>query len=289
MIPWKDNLSCRTFPIATIILIVINALAFAVELMVPADQMQSFFETWAVVPHKVSTAFASGDPGLMAMALLSICTAMFLHGGWAHLFGNMIFLQAFGRSVESRMGSVKYTLFYLLGGFAAWGMHMFTDPSSTTPALGASGAIAAVLGAYLVFFPKAEFKTLIMVGIIPVMAVISAWWLLLAWFGMQLISGVGGLQDAGGGGVAYWAHIGGFLAGVLIGAAWAMIRPQSDICYVQLNCDCHCKGGACKKNHKHKFEVIRLWGAKPAQGSQGHACEHKPKIKDDKDGPDPIG
>lgn len=269
MIPLRDNLSCRTFPIATLVLIALNLVAFAIELMLPANAIGSFFQTWAVVPSKVTHAFASGDPSLIAMAMLSFLTASFLHGGWAHIIGNMVFLQAFGRAVEARFGVWRYVGFYLLGGGAAWGMHMFTETASRIPALGASGAIAAVLGAYLVFYPKAEFKTLFMMGFLPVLAVIRAYWLLVVWFALQLYSGIGGLMDpSAGAGVAYWAHIGGFLFGMVAAGLVAWLRPVSSVCYVPLSCACNC-AGKCTKNHR--WEVLKFWQTKkPCDGGHHH-------------------
>lgn len=264
MIPLKDNLSCRVFPLATLILIALNCVAFAVELMVPEAQMQDFFMTWAMVPAKIAQAFASGDPMAIGMSLLTVCTAMFMHGGWSHLIGNMVFLQAFGRAVEARLGAIWYVLFYIGGGFAAWGLHMVTDPASTVPALGASGAIAAVLGAYLVLYPKAEFKTLFMMGILPILAVIRAYWLLLVWFALQLFSGIGGLiEPSTGGGVAYWAHIGGFLFGLFIAGVALMIKPVSTVCYTPMSCDCDCNEDECP-HHGRRVRVLGLRWFRPS-------------------------
>lgn len=269
MIPLRDNLSCKVFPIVTLVLIALNCVAFAIELMLPESAIEAFFQTWAVVPGKVTDAFTSGNPALIAMALLSVLTAMFLHGGWAHILGNMIFLQAFGKAVEARLGTWRYIGFYLLGGFAAWGLHMLPDPLSRIPALGASGAIAAVLGAYLVFYPKAEFKTLFITPL-PILAVVRAYWLLLVWIIMQLVPGINELLDpSSGGGVAYWAHIGGFLFGVAAAGLFAWIKPVNSVCYTPLSCDCDC-AGKCKKNHNHKWKLVRFWQSKPACNRGGH-------------------
>lgn len=267
MIPLKDNLSCKAFPIATWIFVALNCVAFAIELLVPSAQSESFFNSWAVVPARISHAFASGDPTAIGLALLTVFTAMFMHAGWAHLIGNMVFLQAFGRAVEARLGSLCYALFYLVGGFAAWGLHMFIDPASNVPALGASGAIAAVLGAYLVLYPKAEFKTLTFtfVGVIPLpmLIVISAYWFLPVWFTSQLISGVGGLLDPKvGAGIAYFAHIGGFLLGLLIAGVCLLLRPESGECYAQLDCGCDCSNSSCGCDTHHapvsRYRIIGM-------------------------------
>ncbi len=258
MIPLRDNLSCKVFPIATILLIALNVLAFGIELMLPANAVEPFFQTWAVVPAKVSHAFASGSPALIGMALLSILTAMFLHGGWMHLIGNMVFLQAFGRATEARMGSLRFVAFYMLGGFAAWGLHMFTDPMSVAPALGASGAIAAVLGGYLIFYPKSKFQAFTLAPM-PLLVTVSAYWLLPVWFITQLNDGITGLMSPeAGGGVAYWAHIGGFLAGMILAGLWAHFRPSEGVCYVPFKCDhSHCHDEHCTKDHK--VRMLRFW------------------------------
>jgi membrane associated rhomboid family serine protease len=274
MIPLKDNLSCKTFPVVTLVLIAINAVAFGIELMLPPDAVGAFFQTWAVVPSKVTHAFTSGDPALIAMSLLSVLTAMFLHGGWSHIIGNMIFLQAFGRAVEGRLGWWRYIGVYLLGGFAAWGLHMFVDPMSSIPALGASGAIAGVLGAYLVFYPKAEFKTLFIVGFLPLLAVIRAYWLLAAWFIMQMVPAIAELaQPSVGGGVAYWAHIGGFLFGMIAAGWYAWRKPVSSVCYTPLTCDCTCAGG-CTKKHGHRFLRSKLQSGQKPCGRGGSDHHH---------------
>lgn len=267
MIPLKDNLSCKVFPIATLIIIALNCIAFAIELMVPEAQQQAFFMSWCVVPAKISASLASGDLIAIGMSFLTVLTAMFLHGGWAHLIGNMVFLQAYGRSAEARLGTLQFVGFYLLGGFAAWGLHMFIDPLSPVPALGASGAIAAVLGGYLIFFPKAEFKTLIIAGILPILAVIRAYWLLIVWFVTQLVSGVGGLVDPSeGGGVAYWAHIGGFLFGTLAAGIWMLMTPTNAACYEPMDCGCDC--GTCGEEgcKKHRNNKVRILGLRYFRG-----------------------
>ncbi|MBY0358458.1 MAG: rhomboid family intramembrane serine protease [Candidatus Obscuribacterales bacterium] len=236
MIPLRDNLNCRGDALLTYLLIGLNCFAFLIELMVPESAAGAFMYTWAVVPAKITAALASGEPILIAMAVVSIFSAMFLHGGIMHILGNMIFLQAFGRAVENRLGKVWFLLFYLAGGFAAWGFHYYTDPASKIPALGASGCIAAVLGGYLLFYPKAKFRTLLMIGPLPLLATIRAYWFLIIWFGSQLLPGIAGMISPASSGVAYWAHIGGFIAGIGMAALWATCFPESDVCYAPNNC-----------------------------------------------------
>jgi len=155
--------------------------------------------------------------------LASIFVAMFLHGGWLHLGGNMLFLWVFGNNVEDRLGGVVYPLFYVMGGLAAAGLQIAFDPSSAIPSLGASGAIGAVLGAYAVLFPHARVTTLVIFFFITVVEVRAAF-LLGAWLLLQVFSGVGQLGTDVNGGVAFWAHVGGFAFGA--GVAWLFYRPR---------------------------------------------------------------
>ncbi len=155
---------------------------------------------------------------------LAIFVAMFLHGGWFHLAGNMLFLWIFGNNVEDRLGYVVYPLFYVLGGLAASALQLAIAPNSTIPSLGASGAIGGVLGAYIVLFPHARVTTLIIFFFITVIEV-PAGVILAIWFVLQLFSGVGQLaSEVSGGGVAYWAHVGGFAFGALV--AWLFYRGR---------------------------------------------------------------
>ena len=155
--------------------------------------------------------------------LASIFVAMFLHGGLLHIGGNMLFLWIFGNNVEDRLGYIVYPLFYVMGGLAAAGLSLAFGPNSTIPSLGASGAIGAILGAYLVMFPRARVLTLIFFFFITWIE-LPASIVLLAWFGLQLISGVGQLGTHVSGGVAYWAHVGGFGFGALV--AWVFYRDR---------------------------------------------------------------
>ena len=153
----------------------------------------------------------------------SVFVAMFLHGGWLHIGGNMLFLWIFGNNVEDRLGWVVYPVFYFAGGLAATGLQLAFGPSSVIPNLGASGAIAGVLGAYLVLFPRARVLTLVIFFLITVIE-LPAVVLLGAWFVLQLFSGVGGLGTNVNGGVAYWAHVGGFVFGMVV--AWVFFRGR---------------------------------------------------------------
>jgi membrane associated rhomboid family serine protease len=205
MLPLGDDDSARrTFPVVTIALIVVNALFFLVEL----GGGDAFIERWSVVPARL-LANPAGD-------FLTIFTAMFMHAGWLHLLGNMLYLWIFGDNVEDRLGQGKFLIFYLLCGVAATFAQVFVNPSSNVPNLGASGAIAGVLGAYLLMFPRGSVRVLMGRAIIPMPAlVVIGFWALL-----QFLSGFGAIvateQTTNTGGVAYMAHVGGFVAGLIL-------------------------------------------------------------------------
>ena len=196
-----DNSSRRTVPLVTYGLIVLNVLFFFVEL----SGGDAFIMRWAFVPSRF-LANPVGD-------FLTLFTSMFMHAGWVHLGGNMLYLWIFGDNVEDRFGHVKFIIFYLISGLAATFAQLAFSLDSNVPNLGASGAIAGVLGAYLVMFPQGRVQVLMGRGIIPVPALM----VIGLWFVLQLFSGIGsigGTTDTGG--VAYMAHIGGFIAGFVL-------------------------------------------------------------------------
>ena len=196
-----DNSERRTFPIVTYALIALNILFFFVEL----SGGESFIQQWSVVPRRLLANPAGDFP--------TIFTSMFMHAGWLHLLGNMLYLWIFGDNVEDSFGHAKFLLFYLLCGIAATFAQVVFSAGSNVPNLGASGAIAGVLAAYIVLFPRGQVKVMMGRGIIPMPAlVVIGFWIVL-----QLISEVGAIsQTADTGGVAYLAHIGGFIAGLLL-------------------------------------------------------------------------
>ena len=197
-----DNTQRRTTPVVTFALIGLNVLVFLAELS-GGDQ---FITNWAFVPARFSE-----DPGANAVTLFS---AMFMHGGWLHLFGNMLFLWIFGDNVEDRFGHGKFLIFYLLAGLAATFSQYWVSPESGIPNVGASGAIAGVLGAYIFLFPQSRVNVLLgrQIVAMPAFAVLGMWIVL------QLVSGVGTIAatDESAGGIAYMAHIGGFVSGLLM-------------------------------------------------------------------------
>ncbi len=202
MIPvGDDDRMRRTTPIVTYILIALNFIVFFLELA----GGDAFIERWSFVPGR----FLSNPAG----DFITLFTAMFMHGGWAHILGNMLYLWIFGDNVEDRFGHLKYLIFYLLCGLAASFAQLAVNPGSNVPNLGASGAIAGVLGAYLVMFPQGRVNVLLGRQVTAMSALI----VIGLWFVLQLFSGFGSITNAADtGGVAYMAHVGGFIAGVVL-------------------------------------------------------------------------
>ena len=205
MIPISDVIPSRTAPIVTMALIVVNLLIFLYERSLSEPVLQLFIGQYALIPA-----------GFHWPALF---TSQFLHAGWAHVLSNMLYLWIFGDNVEDRLGHVPFLVFYLGAGAAAALLQTLFNPFSSVPMVGASGAIAGVMGAYFVLYPQSRVLTLIFLFIFVDIVEIPAIFFLGIWFLMQLLSGVGslGVSNAAGGGVAFWAHIGGFVAGLLIG------------------------------------------------------------------------
>jgi len=208
MIPLYDTVRTHKFPFVNLLLIVINVLAFLYELQLGPAALEGFIFTWGSIP-----ADLIGDP---ANAWVNIFTSMFLHGGWFHLISNMWFLHIFGDNVEGRMGGMRYLVFYLLSGVAAVLLQTYLQPASSVPMIGASGAIAGVLGAYLISFPRSRIASLVPIIFIFTIIEIPAAIFLLLWFVTQLYSGLFAMQGAAASGIAWWAHIGGFIFGVLM-------------------------------------------------------------------------
>jgi membrane associated rhomboid family serine protease len=223
MIPVGDSTRRRTTPYVNLAIIAACVLVFLYELSLNALQINDFFRNWGVVPHDLVDWWGSPS-GVEEPA--TVATAMFIHGGWLHLIGNMLYLWVFGDNVEDAMGHGRYLLFYLLAGVGAVALQVYVDPNSRVPMVGASGAIAGVLGAYLVLYPRATIAVLIpwlwFFGAFPVPAA----FLIVFWFLLQLFSGVAALGTATGvtEGVAFWAHVGGFGTGLAL--VWVFKRRQ---------------------------------------------------------------
>lgn len=212
MIPLHDDNPTQRIPIVTMIFIGICVTVFLYQTNLPQEAAELFAFQYGAIPAIVFGQASLPDEAVALPASLTLVSSMFLHGGWMHLLGNMLYLWIFGNNIEDVMGHVKFTVFYLLCGILAALSHALTDPSSQIPMVGASGAISAVLGAYLLLFPRAHVLVLLpAIGMTRVAAGI----VLGMWFVTQLISG-GMSVGAAGGGVAFFAHIGGFIAGMAL-------------------------------------------------------------------------
>lgn len=208
MIPLKDYNPTRTFPIVNYVLIALNVAVFVYQATLPAHAYKAFLMANATVPQRIP-AFLAGHLGFQ-MAFYPLFTSMFLHGGLMHLLGNMLFLYIFGDNVEDTFGHIGYLIFYLFCGIGSGLVHVLFNLHSSLPAIGASGAISGVMGAYAVLFPQARVLMLFFIFLIPVPAVLVLGY----WFALQFLAGIGQLGAAATGGVAFWAHIGGFVIGL---------------------------------------------------------------------------
>jgi membrane associated rhomboid family serine protease len=219
VLPLSDHNPRRTAPVVNILLIAANLLMFLWEVSLGYD-LEPVLAHVAFVP----AFFWGGAP--LVDSFLRALISMFLHGGWLHLGGNMLYLWVFGDNIEDRLGHFRYLVFYLACGFLATLSHAVVNPGSRVPSIGASGAIAGVLGAYILLFPRARVTTLIPIFIFITVREIPAIVVLGIWFVLQLFVGVGGLGASGeeGGGVAYFAHIGGFVAGMILVALMGGFR-----------------------------------------------------------------
>ncbi len=232
MFPLKDHNPTRRTPVVTIALVAINVVVFLYE-MTLGDSLSRFVAAYGVVPYEIvhfadlvgthggPFEHAAGPPFLP----LTLLTSMFMHGSVMHIFGNMLYLWIFGNNVEDLMGRVKFIVFYLACGVAAGFAHILSNPGSTTPTVGASGAVAGVLGAYLVTYPRARVLTAVVIPFFIRLIEVPASLLLLLWFVMQSLQGflsLGAREVTGG--VAWFAHIGGFVAGML--GAFLLAGPE---------------------------------------------------------------
>jgi membrane associated rhomboid family serine protease len=218
MLPIRDDVPSTSTPWVNYFLITLNVLVFLVEVSTPSYAQQRMVFQFGMVPARVTEWLAGGHAVPAEAALIPILTSMFLHGGWLHLLGNMWFLWIFGDNIEDHLGHTLYLLFYLVSGIAAALLHTLLNPASAVPSVGASGAIAGVMGAYFVLFPSARVLTLV-----PFFFIYFVWlpaWVMLGyWFVVQFLSGAASSMvpaQRNVGGVAFWAHVGGFVAGVLM-------------------------------------------------------------------------
>ena len=222
MVPLRDDNPTQITPYVTYGLVAANILVFLYELTLTPPQLEAFFRTWAVVPRELSASFAgdlvmSGPP-----EWITLLTSQFLHGGFLHVAGNMLFLWIFGNNVEDRLGHIKYLFFYLAAGALAVLTQWYFGSNSSIPSLGASGAIAGVMGAYILRYPQAKVLTLLPLGFFITTVRVPAFFFLGWWFLQQAIYGVASLEaptniGMESGGIAYWAHAGGFVFGAILG------------------------------------------------------------------------
>ena len=234
--PLKDYNPTRTLPVVTVALIVINALVFAYELTLGPD-LNGFIAAFGATPYEIThgTDLVGRSPQLPIVhtpgppvVYLTIITSMFMHAGFFHIFGNMLYLWIFGNNIEDTIGHVRFVFFYLLCGIGAAAAHIATGPDSAIPTVGASGAVSGVLGAYLIAFPRARVLTLVFLGFFVRMTLLPASVLLIFWFVIQAFSGCASFGRSGGG-VAWFAHIGGFVVGIILFKLMTIGRPPPRI------------------------------------------------------------
>ena len=209
MLPIGDEHNGRVrTPYVTYTLIAINVLVFLFQITLPDRALTEFIFRWGAIPNQIS----------QGQDLYGLVSSMFLHGGWMHIIGNMLFLFVFGDNVEDAMGHVRFLIFYLLCGLAAGYAQVLINPASQIPLVGASGAISGVLGAYIVLFPRGRIRTLVFLGVFATVVLIPAWVQIGVWILLQLLNGflALGVRTEETGGVAFWAHIGGFVVGALL-------------------------------------------------------------------------
>lgn len=215
-IPLTDHIRRRSFWIATLLLIVLNVWAFLLELSM-GPELNRFIFYYGVVPIRYTRPQALVQLGPQ-LTLAPIFISMFLHGGWVHLLGNMLFLYVFGRSVEDRFGHLKFMLIYFVAGFGGAALHIMLNARSHVPTIGASAAIAGVLGAYCISYPSARITTLIWLFFffwtieLPALLLLGYWFLIQFFTGFQMLA----IQTATAGGVAWWGHVGGFMVGMVL-------------------------------------------------------------------------
>jgi Uncharacterized membrane protein (homolog of Drosophila rhomboid) len=213
MFPLRDNISSRSWPLVTVLLIAANFYIFYQELLLDDTALAQFIHAWGLVPAKFLAGL--GSEPFRPSAYQPLITNLFLHGGWLHILGNMWYLWIFGDNVEDRLGKIRFIYFYLLCGVVANAAQIIADPAAAVPTVGASGAISGVLGAYLMLFPRARIATLIpLFPIFPIIKIPALLFLPL-WFFLQLQQGTAALFTDGTA-IAWWAHIGGFAAGFIL-------------------------------------------------------------------------
>ena len=222
MIPLSDQgRRVHRFPVITIILIAINAVVFLYQISLNERSLENFVLAYGVTPFEITTG-RDVPPAIPWPVWATFFTSMFMHGGWMHIIGNMLYLWVFGDNIEDALGSVFYPVFYLVSGVAAAGAQIIADTTSRVPSIGASGAVAGVLGAYLLLYPTHRVNTLIFLGYFIRIVQLPAILVLGFWIVLQVFSGV--TSSAEQSNVAYWAHVGGFAAGMVLVLPMRILR-----------------------------------------------------------------
>jgi len=233
VVPLRDDIPTRITPYVTYALIVVNILVFLYEMTLSPELLKGFFGIWAIVPRELTASFNGVATYQPVPEPLTLVTSQFLHGGFLHVAGNMLFLWIFGNNVEDRLGHVKYLIFYLACGVLAGLAQWYFSAGSSIPSLGASGAIAGVMGAYILKYPRAEVLTLVPLGPFLTPFRVPAFFFLGFWFLQQALYGVASLgarTNIGmeSGGIAYWAHAGGFAFGAILGPLLGLFSPDPE-------------------------------------------------------------
>lgn len=223
MIPFRDDVPAKRYPVVTVGIIVLNVLVFFYQLSLPRSGLEQFIFAYGVVPGQL------GQGGMLPAFSVSMLTSIFLHGGWFHLFGNMWYLWIFGDNIEDRMGHFRFLMFYLICGLLAGATHVLANSGSEVPSIGASGAVAGILGAYLLSYPFARILTVIPLFLFWPIVELPAVIVLGSWFFIQILNGSATIAATSQttGGVAWWAHVGGFVAGMLLLTVFAKRKLES--------------------------------------------------------------
>lgn len=232
MFPISDHNPTRITPYVTYALIGANVFIFLYQLRLTSPQLEQFFQLYAVVPKELTASFGGIPINQTVPEPLTLVTSQFLHGGFLHILGNMLFLWIFGNNIEDKLGHIKYIIFYITCGSLAALAQLFFSMQSGIPSLGASGAIAGVMGAYILRFPHAKIRTLVFLGPLIVFPDIPAIFFLGIWFLQQALYGIASLNVPSNigmesGGVAYWAHAGGFVFGAILGPLLGLFSEDS--------------------------------------------------------------
>ncbi|HCZ06829.1 MAG: hypothetical protein PWP37_1220 [Thermotogota bacterium] len=234
MFPLKDTIPSYTKPVLTISLIAANVIVFFYELSLDPRELMIFLYNYGFVPGRYTLEQLKEVAVFKSNPIIPVISSMFLHGGWTHLIGNMWSLWLFGDNVEDLMGKFNFLIFYICSGLVAMGMHFITNLHSTVPTIGASGAISGVMGAYFAFFPYSRIITLVFIFFFPMFVAIPAVIYLGLWFLSQIFNGTLSVVVGNFSGVAWWAHIGGFIFGMLAGSFFVKRRPRGYNRYIDV-------------------------------------------------------